>query len=130
MRQQARGWGAATLGIVFALVWQVGTVRAGPVSPLVVEPTILSAPALPATLDVAGDAAPLAMPAANGWVSPAFETVSVNIVPVRMSGDASSTTVSTQHTLIPLPDAAWTGMAGLLTLASIKFVRNFRRLLA
>jgi len=35
-----------------------------------------------------------------------------------------------QHPLIPLPGAAWTGMAGLLGLGAVKLLRNARRLLA
>jgi hypothetical protein len=35
-----------------------------------------------------------------------------------------------QHPLIPLPGAAWTGMAGLLGLGAAKLLRNARRLLS
>ncbi|HEV2296477.1 MAG TPA: hypothetical protein VGR35_21715 [Tepidisphaeraceae bacterium] len=75
------------------------------------------------------DAQPFWFPGADG-----LDSVSITSVPVRSSVDgthASSPLPGTQqHPLIPLPGAAWTGMAGLLGLGAVKVLRNFRRLLA
>ena len=63
----------------------------------------------------------------------AVEPINVSSVPVSSNPSAASVAPlagGEQHPLIPLPGAASTGMAGLLGLAAIKILRNYRKLLA
>ncbi len=59
-------------------------------------------------------------------------STSISSVPIHAGSDLHVTPFpgTAQQPLIPLPGAAWTGMAGLLGLGAVKLLRNFRKLLA
>jgi hypothetical protein len=89
--------------------------------------TDASAPALPAT--PTDDHQAFWYPGVDGV---AVEAPSISSVPVNATPGAGSVAPLAgveQHPLIPLPGAASTGMAGLLGLAAIKILRNYRKLL-
>jgi len=98
------------------------TVKNAAQSDLVVD----VAQALP--LPTANDAQPFWYPGADG--RDAIGAVSLTSTPIQSSELTPGIHGLQQHPLIPLPGAAWTGMAGLLGLGALKLLRNARRLLA
>ena len=137
-----RRWRAVVVGVAVVLAYQhAAVVSAGIVAPPSSEPLPASdlaaaqpqldaaAPAISQT--GAGDAEPFWYPGADG-ANGINEALSISSVPVPSTDDAHVGGLHglQQHPLIPLPGAAWTGMAGLLGLGAVKLLRNARRLLA
>ena len=137
-----RRWRAVVVGVAVVLACQhAAVVSAGIVAPPSSEPLPASdlaaaqpqldaaAPAISQT--AAGDAEPFWYPGADG-ANGINEALSISSIPVRSTDDAHVGGLHglQQHPLIPLPGAAWTGMAGLLGLGAVKLLRNARRLLA
>jgi len=124
MCQWVRRRGVVMMAAVcFLVACRAATVDAGTVPPPVLEPVN--------TLPAAA-ADPVAAPdnfATERWVSAAaFDTATVGNVPLRaVSGETDLEPA--QPSVIPLPSAAWTGAAGLFTLAIAKVLRKSRRLL-
>lgn len=136
-----RRWRAAVIGVVIALAGpSAASLSAGVVAPMEKDP-------LPHVEPSASAAAPelaIALPLPAGdenkpqsfWYPGAdgIDAVSISSVPIPASTDqplpTSAFPGTQQHPLIPLPGAAWTGMAGLVGLGAVKLLRNFRRLLA
>ena len=141
-----RRWRAVVVGFIVALAW----FHAVPASAGVVAPPMISDPA-PADNSVirsrgeaersafdyapslaareSGEAQPFWFPGADriGSDTPA---VSISSTPIQSEPVVPGVHGLQQHPLIPLPGAAWTGMAGLLGLGAAKLLRNARRLLA
>ncbi|MGB7160707.1 MAG: hypothetical protein WBD40_21770 [Tepidisphaeraceae bacterium] len=132
MRQSVRRWGAAAVGLSFPLACQVSGIRAGTVAPPAVEPMAVVSESDHTVNDAIGEPAPLPLRPMDGWVSPAIEanSIGINSVPVRTPEELIAVGGATHHPVIPLPGAAWTGMAGLMALGGVKALRNVRRLLA
>ena len=138
-----RRWRAVVVGVAFGLACQhAAIVSAGIVAPPSSDPLDASevAPAQPHLTDAAApavspvnpnDAEPFWYPGADG-ASGINEALSISSIPVQSHDDANVGGLHgmQQHPLIPLPGAAWTGMAGLLGLGAVKLLRNARRLLA
>ena len=136
-----RRWRAVVVGVAFVLACQhAAVVSAGIVAPPSSDPSPAAevAPAQPHLIDAAApagsrssanDAEPFWYPGADG--AGINEALSITSIPVQ-SDEASPAGLHglQQHPLIPLPAAAWTGMAGLLGLGAVKLLRNARRLLA
>ena len=142
MYQPIRRWRAVVVGLAFGLACQhAASVSAGIVAPPSSDPSPTSevAPAQPQLTDAAApamspingnDAEPFWYPGADG-ANGVNEALNISSVPVQSdeAGPAGLHGLQ-QHPLIPLPGAAWTGMAGLLGLGAVKLLRNARRLLA
>ena len=138
-----RRWRAVVVGVAFGLACQhAALVSAGIVAPPSSEPSHTSevAPAQLRLTDAAApvvspgnanDAEPFWYPGADG-VNGVNQAISISSIPVQSNDDANVGGLHgmQQHPLIPLPGAAWTGMAGLLGLGAVKLLRNARRLLA
>lgn len=138
-----RRWRAAGVGVIVVLAsHSAASLSAGVVAPPEFNPppAAETSSALPQqvvrdieiTLPLPSDssmAEPFWFPGADGG-----EGTSISSVPVRSPVDDLHATApfpgTQQHPLIPLPGAAWTGMAGLLGLGAVKLLRNFRKLLA
>ena len=139
-------WRAVVVGVIFALAAHL----AGPTSAGVVAPPVASDPA-PAdnavvpSEDVANrlaaeyapalatsnlnESQPFWFPGADRVASD-VPSVSLSSTPIQSDPAVPGLHGMQQHPLIPLPGAAWTGMAGLLGLGAAKLLRNARRLLA
>jgi hypothetical protein len=138
-----RRWRAVVVGVAFGLASQhAAFVSAGIVAPPSAGPSHTSevAAAQPRLTDAAAptvspvnanDAEPFWYPGADS-ASTINEALSISSIPVQSNDDANLGGLHgmQQHPLIPLPGAAWTGMAGLLGLGAVKLLRNARRLLA
>ncbi len=136
-----RRWRAVVVGLVVGLACQhAADVSAGVVAPPTSEPSLDTeittahpkragdaAPPLP--LPNASDAQPFWFPGADGGSSSA-DAFSISSSPVQSNEIGPGLHGLQQHPLIPLPGAAWTGMAGLLGLGAVKLLRNARRFLA
>lgn len=128
---------AAVMAMTLAALPQQ-TARAGLVTPADVEPaavetepsTELKGSALLPSPTVSADAQQFWYPGIGEGVE--IDAIALSRVPVQTTGLDGPRTLAgaQQHPLIPLPGAAWTGMAGLLGLAAVKVARNFRRILA
>ena len=136
-----RRWRAVVVGLVFGLACShAAQLSAGVVAPPASDasPTTEVAtdservaevtPALP--LLGASDAQPFWFPGADGGGSGSADAFSISTSPVQPNDIGPGLHGLQQHPLIPLPGAAWTGMAGLLGLGTVKLLRNARRLLA
>ena len=74
--------------------------------------------------------APAPQSAALQWFpDPGDRELSLTPPPVRLAGDAPSAVVVKEQAVIPLPPAAWTGMAALSVIAVVGKLKNFRRLI-
>lgn len=134
-----RRWRAAVVGVILLLAAHSGArVSAGIVDPPKLRPQPAADQSSPR--GTGGITVSLPLPASNGETQPfwfpgadGIEAVSISSVPVHSSVGSLDTPAfpgTQQHPLIPLPGAAWTGMAGLLGLGAVKVLRNLRRLLA
>ena len=132
-----RRWRAVVFGVVLALAFGARVSSAGPVPPTASDPVLDQstyaaaaepiddvAAALPVSVE---NEEPFWFPGAEG-----AESLAISSVPVAASDMelASPFPGTQQHPLIPLPGAAWTGMAGLLGLGAVKVLRNLRKFLA
>jgi hypothetical protein len=137
-----RRWRAVVVGLAFGFACQhAALVSAGIVAPPSSDPSPASEgiPAQPRLTDAAAPAVsrtdanntePFWYPGADG-ASGVNEALSISSIPVQSDeADVGGLHGLQQHPLIPLPGAAWTGLAGLLGLGAVKLLRNARRLLA
>ena len=125
MRRSVRSWGtAALIGVSFSAC-QVNASFGGPVSPvsdpvaIVSDSAQVSSPELSETLS------------GTGWVSPVtLDPARLTAVPTSSgTSNLSDPGVGADAPAIPLPVAAWTGLAGLFSLAVATGRGAFRRLL-
>ena len=138
-----RRWRAVVVGVAFGLASQhAAFVSAGIVAPpssdashrsevVPAQPRLTDAAAPTVLPSNANDAEPFWYPGADG-ASGINEALRITSIPVQSNDDANVGGLHgmQQHPLIPLPGAAWSGMAGLLGLGAVKLLRNARRLLA
>jgi hypothetical protein len=126
--------GAVLAGLMVLLACQAARVSAGVVTPASADasPAVdMSSTAARGNVEVAASVPPVPPTAdADAFWIPGANSLELSVVPVPSKIDEGGVISQVQHPLIPLPGAAWTGMAGLLSLGAIKVLRNYRRLLA
>ena len=141
-----RRWRAVVVGAMFALAaHSAAPATAGVVAPPIASDSAPAENAVVPSQDAAerfnADYVPaLATTSSNEsqpfWF-PGADRVGIDATPMSISSTPIQSDPAVpglhgmqQHPLIPLPGAAWTGMAGLLGLGAAKLLRNARRLLS
>lgn len=72
--------------------------------------------------------APSPTPGIGIW-HPGLEDGQLLAAPLSLSSDTATDATPANNPIIPLPNAAWTGLTMLFLLAIVRFFRNLRRLL-
>jgi hypothetical protein len=133
-----RRWRAVAFGVVLALTCSASSSSAGLVPPTASDPQPVDQSEDPSAAQPANGvsvALPVAVESEEPFWFPGAEgaeSLAISSVPIVASDmdQASPFPGTQQHPLIPLPGAAWTGMAGLLGLGAVKVLRNLRKFLA